>query len=104
MKNYTAKYFDIWKVVQMIPHGQVATYGQVARIAGYEGHARLAGYALHATPEEINIPWHRVINARGMISLPEEDGRYALQKSLLEEEGVEFRNEKINLKKYQWKL
>lgn len=95
-------YRKIWDVISRIPHGKVATYGQIALLAGVGGHARLVGYALHATPDEIQIPWHRVINAQGRISLPREDGHYDLQKTLLEAEGIVFIREKINLKKYRW--
>lgn len=85
-----------------IPHGKVATYGQIARLAGLGNHARMVGYALHASPPGINIPWHRVINSQGKISLSKEDGRYDLQRSLLEDEGVELIRDRINLKKYRW--
>lgn len=96
-------YRKIWDIIIRIPHGKVATYGQIASLAGLGGHARLVGYALHATPDELQIPWHRVINAQGRISLPREDGRYDLQKTLLEAEGIVFIREKINLKKYRWR-
>ena len=96
-------YRKIWEVVRRIPPGKVATYGQVARLAGLGGQARMAGYALHAAPEEIGIPWHRVINARGQISLPRENGQYDLQKTLLEAEGIVFRNETVDLQRYRWR-
>ena len=96
------KYFRIWETIMKIPHGKVATYGQIARLAGLGNHARMVGYALHASPPGINIPWHRVINSQGRISLSKEDGRYDLQRGLLEDEGVEFIRERINLKKYRW--
>jgi methylated-DNA-protein-cysteine methyltransferase-like protein len=98
----SSKYPKIWETIKKIPRGHVATYGQIARLSGFGGHARLVGYALYATPAQIKIPWHRVINARGKISLPKEDGRYDLQKTLLEVEGIVFRGERVNLKKYQW--
>lgn len=97
------KYVIIRNVISRIPYGKVATYGQIARLAGFGGHARLVGYALHATPEEVRIPWHRVINSRGEISLPKEDGRYDLQKALLENEGVVFHRERVDLNKFQWR-
>lgn len=93
----------IFDVVRMIPEGSVATYGQVARIAGLEGHARLVGYALHRSSRELDLPWQRVINSKGEISLPKEDGRYDLQRTLLEAEGIVFRGEKISLREYGWK-
>ena len=58
----------IYAIVRRIPRGRIASYGQVARLAGLPGHARQVGYALHALPEDSGIPWHRVINARGRTS------------------------------------
>lgn len=63
----------------------------------------MAGYALHAATAELDLPWHRVINSRGSISLPVADGRYDLQKSLLEREGIVFSGERISLHRYQWR-
>jgi methylated-DNA-protein-cysteine methyltransferase-like protein len=95
-------YLKIWKAIKKIPRGKVATYGQIASLAGFAGHARLVGYALHATPDDVQIPWHRVINYQGRISLPKDEGQYDLQKALLEAEGIVFVHERINLKKYRW--
>ena len=78
----------------------MATYGQIARISGFPGHARLVGYALHNLPHLSDVPWHRVINARGMISLPKADGAYAEQKRLLVREGVVFRNDRVDLVRF----
>lgn len=102
IQKYSAKHQFIWKIVEQIPPGKVATYGQIARLAGMAGHARFVGYALHRLPGHLNIPWQRVINSRGEISLPVADGQYALQKALLEKEGVIFVNEKIDLEKFGW--
>ncbi|RMF59848.1 MAG: methylated-DNA--[protein]-cysteine S-methyltransferase [Calditrichaeota bacterium] len=102
MRNDSTTYQRIWKIVQSIPHGRVATYGQVAVLAGFPGQARLVGYALHATPEEMKLPWHRVINSRGEISFPPDDHRYHIQKKLLELEGIIFQNNKIDLKIFRW--
>src|SRR5450432_4550912 len=60
----------IWDVVGMIPRGMVSTYGAVARAAGLPGRARLTGFALKAAPEELNLPWHRVVGAGGRIVFP----------------------------------
>jgi len=96
----------IYAAVKKIPRGKVATYGQIAALAGMPRHARQAGYALAATPENVKIPWHRVINAQGRISLRLrhwDSGSDDLQKILLEAEGVEFDSSgKISLKKFQW--
>jgi len=101
-QKYSATYQLIWKIVAQIPSGKVATYGQIARLAGMAGHARFVGYALHHFPAYLNIPWQRVINSQGEISLPVTDGQYALQKALLEQEGVIFENGKIDLQTYGW--
>ncbi|MGH1363158.1 MAG: MGMT family protein [Calditrichia bacterium] len=102
--NISEKHRLIFNVVKQIPKGRVATYGQVARVAGLEGHARLVGYALHSSPSELDLPWQRVINSKGQISLSKEDGRYFLQKSLLEAEGIVFKSEKVSLREYGWKV
>jgi len=92
----------IWAVVRGIPPGRVATYGQVAALAGFASQPRLAGYALHALPDGSAVPWHRVINARGRISLPARTGQYALQRSMLEAEGITFAGERIDLRRHGW--
>ena len=92
----------IWDTVRRIPRGRVATYGEIARACGFPRHARLVGYALHNLPQGANIPWHRVINSQGRISLPRRNGHYQRQKSLLEKEGVVFSRERISLSSYSW--
>lgn len=102
-----AKFDRIWAVVKRIPRGRVATYGQIAALAGMPRHARQAGYALAALPENVKLPWHRVINAQGRVSLRLrhwDSGSDDLQKILLEAEGVIFgTGGKVDLKKFQWK-
>lgn len=91
----------IYLVVKQIPEGKVATYGQIATLAGFYRQARQVGYALHAVPSD-EIPWHRVINAQGKISLNLEMGG-AVQRKLLEQEGVVFSEAGvISLRQYQW--
>jgi methylated-DNA-protein-cysteine methyltransferase-like protein len=80
----------IYTVVRRIPRGRVATYGQVAALAGLPGHARQVGYALHALPDGTRLPWHRVINARGEVSLRRAPGPELSQRMLLEREGIRF--------------
>lgn len=81
----------ILAVVRRIPSGRVATYGQVAQLAGLPRHARLVGYALAALPSATAVPWHRVLNARGEVSLRREGiGPSVQQRLLLEREGVRF--------------
>ena len=100
-----SSYDRIYATVRQIPYGQVATYGQVAELADLAGRARLVGYALfRVSPLHDDVPWHRVINAKGEISeSPFRNGDDYLQRSLLEAEGVQFSSEgKINLSQYRW--
>jgi len=81
----------------------VATYGQVAALAGLSGQARQSGYALHDLPDGSDVPWHRIINARGEVSPRAEPGWDAYQRHLLEEEGVEFDDRgRIDLDRFRW--
>ena len=97
-------YNKIYTVVNKIPKGKVATYGQIAALAGIGRNARMVGYALSASPEHLNLPWHRVINSRGEISYSDSRGGYDyLQQKLLETEGVEFDSRgKIDLSRFKW--
>ena len=100
----SALYARIYSAVKRIPRGKVATYGQIARLAGIAGHARLVGYALHRLKEGSGIPWHRVVNRQGRSSLESDPAAGSLQRALLESEGVVFGgSEAIDLKKHQWK-
>jgi methylated-DNA-protein-cysteine methyltransferase-like protein len=99
-------YRKIYAVVKKIPRGKVASYGQVARIAGFPRHARVVGYALHALKSGNNekVPWQRVISAQGHISLKDFDGGAIIQRKLLESEGIEFGiNDKVNWERFGWK-
>ena len=82
-------YARIYAVVKRIPRGRVATYGQIARLAGLAGHARQVGYALHGLRSATAVPWQRVVNAAGTISLRPMTGGIS-QRLLLEKEGVRF--------------
>lgn len=89
------------RVVARIPKGRVATYGQIARLAGLRGQARLVGYAMHALPAGTHVPWQRVVNARGEISLPGSSA--ARQRERLEREGVRFdARGRIDLDRFLW--
>ncbi len=96
---------EIYAVIRRIPHGRVATYGQVAALAGLPRRARLVGQSLRSTPEGMEeVPWQRVINAQGTVSprggLGWEEG---YQRHLLEEEGVVFsKSGKIDLDRFGW--
>jgi methylated-DNA-protein-cysteine methyltransferase-like protein len=96
-------YERIWATVRRVPRGRVATYGQIARAAGLAGRARQVGYALHALPRGSKVPWQRVVNARGEVSLRSEPDAERLQRALLEAEGVVFdRRGRIDLARYGW--
>ncbi len=75
-------YERIYRVIRRIPRGRVATYGQIAKLAGLGARARQVGYALHVVRAEARVPWHRVINARGEISL-RHSGESTQQRTLL---------------------
>jgi methylated-DNA-protein-cysteine methyltransferase-like protein len=93
----------IWQVVSLIPKGKVATYGDVAAHAGLAKAARRVGRALRQLPADTKIPWHRVINAQGRLSLPDDSGSKYTQRGRLEAEGVVFRsNKSIDLKVFRW--
>jgi methylated-DNA-protein-cysteine methyltransferase related protein len=94
-------YPEVWEAVARIPRGRVATYGAIAILCGRPGLARFVGYALHNLPPGIDIPWHRVINARGEISLRGPSA--ARQRHLLRNEGVAFSDGTVDLHKFGWK-
>lgn len=99
-----SNYQRIYAVARRIPEGRVATYGQIAALAGLPGHARQVGYALHSLPEGTDVPWQRIINARGEVSLRSEPGYEHYQRHLLEEEGVVFDSRgRVSLKLYRWR-
>jgi methylated-DNA-protein-cysteine methyltransferase-like protein len=90
----------IWSVVAGIPPGSVLNYGEVARLAGLKGRARLVGRALGRAPKQMALPWHRVVNAQGMISFKPGSGPHSMQLKLLQAEGVKFIDGKIDLDQY----
>ncbi|HEX6435284.1 MAG TPA: MGMT family protein [Gemmatimonadales bacterium] len=96
-------YQEIYDVVRRIPPGRVATYGQVAALAGLAGHARQVGYALHALPENSAVPWHRVVNAKGGISARAVPGAELVQRNLLVHEGVRLNARgQVSLAQVRW--
>ena len=100
----SSSYQRIYAVVRRIPKGQVATYGQVAALAGLPGHARLVGYAMHGLPSHTKVPWHRVINAKGEVSLRSTPGSEGEQRYRLECEGISFDvRGRIDLEETQWR-
>ena len=87
----------IWKAVAEIPYGEVASYGGIARRAGAPRRARLVGHALKVAPDALKLPWHRVLNAQGRISLPAGSKANRQQRRLLEAEGLVFRNGRVEV-------
>jgi len=96
-------YSRIFQTVLLIPRGRVATYGQVARIAG-RCTPRQVGYAMYSVPHESQVPWHRVVNSMGRISIRSSTGEESFQqRAMLESEGVEFDERgRIDLLVYGW--
>ena len=86
-----------------IPLGKVATYGQIARLAGKSGSARAVGWILNSCAESHDLPWQRVLNSQGRISLPKKSSAYLEQKRLLEKEGIEIFKGALDLERYGWK-
>ena len=96
-------YRNVWKVVSEIPSGHVLTYGEVARLSGMPRAARRVSQALRRAPRGVKLPWHRVINAQGKISFPENSSAWHKQKDMLEEEGIIFLNGKIDLEHFGYR-
>ncbi len=92
----------IYEVVSKIPKGKVATYGQVAMLAGNPRWSRVVGYALHVNPDPEKIPCHRVVDRFGSVSKAFAFGGENRQIYLLESEGVELKDGMVNLSVYQW--
>lgn len=95
-------YATIYEVVNDIPAGKVATYGQIAQLIGLPRHARHVGFALANLAPDSSIPWHRVVNAQGKTH-PKHGRSVSFQKDRLSEEGITFNSsQRIDLKKFQW--
>jgi methylated-DNA-protein-cysteine methyltransferase-like protein len=91
----------VFRLVRKIPRGQVATYGQIAAILGYPRAARAVGYAMRHC--EAGVPWHRVVNASGGISLRGNVSGMLTQRVLLEQEGVPVRRGRVRLDRHRWR-
>jgi methylated-DNA-protein-cysteine methyltransferase-like protein len=92
----------IWRVVAAIPSGRVASYGQVAALAGLPRGARQVGRALGKAPPDLRLPWHRVLASTGRIALPEGTAGYRTQLRRLLEEGVAVNRGRVNMREFQW--
>ena len=102
MKKPPVAYKKIWAMVEKIPQGKVATYGQMAAMAGYSKQPRMAGYALYNLPPKTKIPWQRVINAQGRISFPKGSAAYRRQRAKLKREGIVFIGGRVDLTRFRW--
>ncbi|EGI74382.1 MULTISPECIES: MGMT family protein [Pseudoalteromonas] len=92
----------IYTVIAGIPIGKVASYGQIAALAGYPQNSRLVGRLLKMMPNDSVIPWHRVVNSQGKISFPEGSKKYQEQREKLLSEGILFKNDKVNMRECRW--
>lgn len=102
MKEEKNTFEKIYDAVKQIPKGQVATYGQIAALAGNRRWARVVGYALHVNPDSEHIPCYRVVTKDGTVSQAFAFGGANRQTELLKAEGVEFLNGRVIMEKYQW--
>ena len=96
-------YERIYEVVKKIPRGRVASYGQIAALAGNPRWARVVGYALHVNPDPETIPCYRVVNREGRLSESFAFGGVNRQKQLLEQEGVEIKDNCVDMERFRWK-
>ena len=94
-------YEHFYELISEIPRGKVSTYGDIAKMADCRS-ARAVGFALNKLAEGSGIPWQRVINSQGKVSTRTNSEGHCLQKVLLEEEGIEFNGDKVDLGKYRW--
>ena len=101
MVNQSAQ-LKIYTALATIPCGHVATYGQIGKLAGLPRSGRLVGRTLRNLPNNSVLPWHRVINASGKISLPQDSDGFKRQKARLQEEGLVVEGNRISLAQYQW--
>jgi len=92
----------VYRLVNRIPRGRVATYGQIAVFLGAPRAARAVGYAMKRCPQGSHVPWHRVLNARGGISLRANVSSMLTQRILLEREGIPLRHERVDLRRHRW--
>lgn len=96
-------YRKIWAQAALIPEGQVASYGQIARQAGLPRRAaRMVARAVGAAPAEMQLPWHRIVNSQGRISIPPGSPGFARQQERLREEGVDVRDGRLDMERYRW--
>lgn len=103
MKGEKTTFEIIYDIIRQIPEGKVASYGQIAALAGNRRWARVVGYALHAVPDGSGIPWHRVVKKDGEVFGGAESSGGKYQTELLLKEGVEFVDGYVDMERCQWK-
>lgn len=96
------QYQKIWNTVTLIPRGKVASYGQVADLAGLPNRARLVGKCLKCIPENKLVPWYRVLRSTGQIAFPSGSEQAKKQRDLLMSEGVLVLNNRVKMRNFQW--
>jgi len=96
------RYARIWATISDVPQGTVASYGQIAEIAGIPRGARQVGTALRHLPKGSDVPWHRIIQSAGTIAFPKGSRAYREQKKRLEAEGVPVLAGRVDMRKYRW--
>lgn len=103
-KVYGSKqeYRRIWNTIAAIPRGRVASYGQIGELAGFARGARLVVRALRYAPKELQLPWHRVLNAQGKIAIPANSPSYTEQARRLASEDVPFIGGRVDMDQYRW--
>ncbi len=93
---------NVITIIQSIPKGRIMTYGQIATLAGNSRGARQVARILHSMSRNYNLPWHRVVNARGEIAIKDDEGHF-VQVALLKDEGIEVdEKDRIDVEKYRW--
>jgi methylated-DNA-protein-cysteine methyltransferase related protein len=103
MKDTLSKAERIWRTVEKIPPGKVASYGQIADLAGLPGRARLVGKVLGQAPESRPLPWYRVLRSNGQLAFKAGSNEAERQKGLLQEEGVVVLNNRVKLQGFGWR-
>lgn len=92
----------IWSAIGDIPEGKVASYGQIAELAGVPRGARQVGYALQHVPDNVDVPWHRVVRSSGQLAFDRNSRAYRKQAGLLASEDVPVLKGRVDMKKYRW--
>lgn len=100
--SHSKQYQQIWRTVLQVPAGSVASYGQIADLAGLPGRARLVGKSLGYWPEELQVPWYRILRSNGQIAFPAGSEQAEEQKGRLQQEGVVALNNRVKFKDFQW--